>query len=464
MASRISNTPLSTRVLNLAARVEQEAPTRVSSASKADLQRRESLKAALYQALPPARIAALLSSNATLARGEVAGMLRRLAIAGPTRIAAPLEREQVIADLVSEVLGLGAIDELLADPSVTEVMVNGPDRIFFERRGKLLLSPARYTSAEQLRTVIDRIISPLGRRIDEQNPMVNGRLPEGHRVHAIIAPLALDGPILTIRKFNQRVFSLDELSSAESLPQELAQLLRWAVLARQNIAVSGGTGSGKTTLLNALSLELPPDERIITIEDSAELKFAAHPHVVRLEARPPNLEGKGQVSIRDLVINSLRMRPDRIIVGEVRGAEALEMLQAMNTGHDGSLTTLHANSPAEVITRLVTMVGYGVDLPLRQIETQIAAALDLIVHLDRCADGSRRITQVVELCQSASTEDCPFSLRPFYRFEQTATADDGRVLGRSQFCAEPSFVKQLATQALAQEEEVAKWRLAATTL
>jgi len=426
----------------------------------------EALKTELYKVLPPERIAALLASDGDLAHKEVEEVVRRLAIAGSARVSAGAERERLVAMVASEVLGLGAIDALIADASVTEVMVNGPYKIFFEREGKVCLSSARYASEEQLRSVIDRIISPLGRRIDEQNPLVNGRLPEGHRVNAIIAPLSLDGSTLTIRKFNKRVFPLGELVDAGSVDERVAQLLRWAVTARRNIAVSGGTGSGKTTLLNALSLEISPDERIITIEDSAELKFQAHPHVVRLEARPANLEGKGQVTIRDLVINTLRMRPDRIVVGEVRGAEALEMLQAMNTGHDGSLTTLHANTPYEVITRLVTMVGYGADLPLRHVEAQIAAALDVIVHLERGADGKRRVTEVVELCSKAGEcvqEDArPFVLRPIYTFEQTGTLADGSVVGQSRFLAEPDFVRTLAARALADEDEVALWRQAAS--
>jgi pilus assembly protein CpaF len=453
----------------LLSRTERRASVNSVHGEESERRRRvEVLKAGLYEVLPPQRIAALLAADGALARKEVEEVVRRLATAGVARVAAAEERSRAVASVVSEVLGLGAIDSLLADPTVTEVMVNGPDKIFFERAGKVMLSSACYASEEQLRTVIDRIISPLGRRIDEQNPLVNGRLPQGHRVNAIIAPLSLDGSTLTIRKFSKRVFPLSELVATGSIEEPVAQLLRWAVAARCNLAVSGGTGSGKTTLLNALSLEIPPDERIITIEDSAELKFQAHPHVVRLEARPANLEGKGQITIRDLVINSLRMRPDRIVVGEVRGAEALEMLQAMNTGHDGSLTTLHANTPQEVITRLVTMVGYGADLPLRHVETQISAALDLIVHLERGADGIRRVTRIVELCSAGLPEKSnpsfdseydgrSFLLRPIYTFEQTKTTDDGHVVGCSHFCVVPAFVDTLVARALADEAEVMAW-------
>jgi len=414
-----------------------------------------------------------------MARKEVEEVLRRLVKTGAVRVSSRAERDRLVALTASEVLGLGVIDSLLADSSVTEIMVNGAAKIFFEREGKMAISPDSYASEEQLRMTIDRIISPLGRRIDEQNPMVNGRLPAGHRINAVIPPVSLSGSLLTIRKFSESAFSLDELAQGGSVDARLATLLSWAVSSAQNIAVSGGTGSGKTTLLNALSLEIPSGERIITIEDSAELKFSAHPHVLRLEARPPNLEGKGEISLRDLVINSLRMRPDRIVVGEVRGAEALEMLQAMNTGHDGSLTTLHANTPHEVITRLITMVGYGADQSQAQIEAQIAAALDLIVHVQRCSDGKRRIVEVVEMCTgknkkaaesvqngTSAQDGQDFGkyfggscfLRPVYRFEQTGTDADGAVMGVSKFFAIPGFVNSLLSRNLASEHELATWK------
>ncbi|MCL2606340.1 MAG: CpaF family protein [Coriobacteriia bacterium] len=441
----------------------------------------EQLKSELYQIFSPERIAALLKADSDMARKEVEEVLRRLAQTGSVRFKSREQRDRLVALTASEVLGLGVIDSLLADPSVTEIMVNGEDRIFFEREGKIILSPDSYGSEEQLRTAIDRIISPIGRRIDEQNPMVNGRLAAGHRVNAIIPPVSLSGPLLTIRKFSDFTFSLNELATMNSVDARLATLLSWAVASGQNIAVSGGTGSGKTTLLNALSLEIPADERIITIEDSAELKFSAHPHVLRLEARPPNLEGQGEISMRDLVINSLRMRPDRIVVGEVRGAEALEMLQAMNTGHDGSLTTLHANTPYEVITRLITMVGYGTNQSQTQIEAQIAAALDLIVHVQRCSDGKRRIIEVVELCTDdgqsngddskvadsvhadnvhdiATRRKQGYYLRPVYCFEQTGMGDDGAVLGQSRFLAVPTFVDSLLVQNVTDSNELALWR------
>ena len=415
----------------------------------------EQLKSELYSILSPEHIATLLDTDADMTRKEVEEVLRRLATAGPNRVASRSERERIVKLTVSEVLGLGVIDMLLADPSITEIMVNGPNKIYFEREGKTFLSPESYASEEQLRTTIDRIVSPLGRRIDEQNPMVNGRLTEGHRINAVIPPISLSGSTLTIRKFSERTLSLDEMAASDSVDALVAMMLSWAVAAAKNIAVSGGTGSGKTTLLNALSLEIPASERIITIEDSAELKFQSHPHVVRLEARPANLEGSGAITMRDLVINSLRMRPDRIVVGEVRGAEALEMLQAMNTGHDGSLTTLHANTPREVITRLITMVGYGVDQSQSQVESQIAAALDLIVHVQRCSDGVRRIVAVVEL---DTDENSQIVLREIYAFEQTGTREDGKIEGQHIFHARPAFMEHLVAQNLASHEDLATWK------
>lgn len=352
------------------------------------------LRDALYQRLPSERIAALLAQDRLRAEREITAVLEQLTIDVPYQNRGPIKRMSLIQEVLNLVVGLGPLEELLGDTSVTEIMVNGHNKVFFERAGRLFASELVFDDEQQLRMVIDRIVGPLGRRVDEQSPFVSARLPQGHRMNVVIPPLALDGPILTIRKFRDEVFTLPELTSMESMEVAIEQLLRWAVLARKNIAVSGGTGGGKTTLLNALSVEIPPSERIITIEDAAELRFAKHPHVVRLEARMKNIEGGGEVSIRDLVTNALRMRPDRIVVGECRGAEALDMLQAMNTGHDGSLTTLHANSPIDAISRLTMMVRYGMDLPVAVIEEQIAAALDLIVQIDRFGDGSRRVTQI----------------------------------------------------------------------
>lgn len=310
--------------------------------------------------------------------------------------------------------GFGPIEVLLDNPQITEVMVNGTKSIYYELEGKLHRSKQRFNNDEQVRALVDRILGPLGRRIDEESPMVNARLGSGHRVHAIIPPLSMDGTILTIRKFAEHVITLEEMCKMNSLDENLLKFLTWAVLMRKNIAVSGGTGSGKTTLLNALSCKISHRERVITIEDSAELRFLEHPHVVRLEARPRNAEGTGEITIRDLVINALRMRPDRIVVGECRGAEALDMLQAMNTGHDGSLTTLHANSPKETISRLTTMVRYAAELPVDVIENYIASAIDLVVQTSRGVDGSRYISDVVEFSFNESLKKCEIN-QIFYR-------------------------------------------------
>jgi pilus assembly protein CpaF len=304
------------------------------------------------------------------------------------------EREQLVSEIVDQALGYGPIERYLDDPTVTEVMVNSTDGVYIERDGKLEAIDAQFFSEQHVLRVIDRIVAPLGRRIDESSPMVDARLPDGSRVNAVISPLAIDGPQLTIRKFTARALTLDDLMELGTLTLPVAQFLAACVQGRMNILISGGTGSGKTTLLNVLSTMIPENERIVTIEDAAELRLQQR-HVVRLESRPSNIEGKGEVRARDLVRNALRMRPDRIIVGEVRGAEALDMLQAMNTGHDGSLSTLHANSPRDGLSRVETMVLMaGIDLPVRAIREQAASAIDLLVHITRSRDGVRRVTRV----------------------------------------------------------------------
>jgi pilus assembly protein CpaF len=327
-------------------------------------------------------------------RPRVEAVLERLAHAEGV---APAELGPLIAALADEALGLGPLEGLLADPEVSEIMVVDPATVFAERRGRLALTGLRFTGAESVRAVIERIITPLGRRIDESSPMVDARLPDGSRVNVVIPPLAVKGPAITIRKFSGSPLRVEDLIRFGSLDEATAELLRQAVRARRNIVISGGTGSGKTTLLGALAGSIPAGERIVTIEDAAELRLE-QPHVVVLEARPPNAEGRGQVTIRDLVRNALRMRPDRIVVGECRGGEALDMLQAMNTGHDGSMTTTHANSPAEAMARLETLcLMSGLDLPSRAIREQIGAAVDLVVQQTRFADGARRITCVAEV-------------------------------------------------------------------
>jgi pilus assembly protein CpaF len=307
------------------------------------------------------------------------------------------EKQALIRDIARDVMGLGPVEQFLADPSVTEIMVNGSDYIYVERDGVIDLTRARFISEEHLRRVIDRIVSQVGRRVDEASPMVDARLLDGSRVNVIVPPLSLDGSILTIRKFAKDPFQVGDLIAMGTMSEQVAELLSKSVEGALNILVSGGTGTGKTTLLNVLSSFVPQGERIVTIEDAVELQLHQE-HVIRLEARPSNIEGKGEIAIRDLVRNALRMRPDRIIVGEVRGAEALDMLQAMNTGHDGSLSTVHANSPRDALARIETMVLMaGFDLPPRAIREQVASALDLVVHVDRFRDGSRRISRVTEV-------------------------------------------------------------------
>jgi pilus assembly protein CpaF len=307
------------------------------------------------------------------------------------------EKQTLIRDMARDVMGLGPVEQFLADPTVTEIMVNGSDYIYVERDGVIDLTRARFISEDHLRRVIDRIVSQVGRRVDEASPMVDARLLDGSRVNVIVPPLSLDGSILTIRKFAKDPFQVRDLIDMGTMSDQVADLLSSAVEGALNILVSGGTGTGKTTLLNVLSSFVPERERIVTIEDAVELQLHQE-HVIRLEARPSNIEGKGEIAIRDLVRNALRMRPDRIIVGEVRGAEALDMLQAMNTGHDGSLSTVHANSPRDALARVETMVLMaGFDLPPRAIREQVASALDLIVHVDRFRDGTRRISRVTEV-------------------------------------------------------------------
>lgn len=336
------------------------------------------------------------------------------------------ERARLVSDICDEILGYGPIEPFLKDDSITEVMVNGPKKIYIERMGKLHLTAAQFHDNAHLMSVIDKIVTPIGRHVDEASPLVDARLPDGSRVNIVIPPLSLIGPCVTIRKFSKTPLSVENLISFGTLSEQMAIFLRACVKAKLNIMISGGTGSGKTTTLNVISSFIPHDERIVTTEDAAELRLE-QPHVVTLEARPANIEGKGRVSIRDLVRNSLRMRPDRIIVGEVRGGEALDMLQAMNTGHDGSLTTAHANSPRDVLSRLETMVLMsGLDLPVRAIRDQISSALDLIIHQERIQDGSRKITYITEV---QKMEGDVIVLQDLYRYRQTGFDDSGKALG-----------------------------------
>ncbi|OZM58141.1 type II secretion system protein E [Lottiidibacillus patelloidae] len=357
-----------------------------------------------------------------------------------------IERKKVVDDLINDITGFGPINPLLLDPDVSEVMVNGPNMVYAERKGKLTLTNVNFRDDEHVLQVIEKIVSPIGRRIDESSPMVDARLPDGSRVNAIIPPLALNGPTITIRKFSEDPFKIDDLVGFGTLTEEMGQFLDACVKAHLNMFVSGGTGSGKTTTLNVLSSFIPNDERIITIEDAAELQLGQD-HVVSLESRPANIEGKGEISIRDLVKNSLRMRPDRIVIGEVRGGEALDMLQAMNTGHDGSLATGHSNSPRDMISRLETMVLMaGIDLPIKAIREQIAGAIDVIIQQSRLKDGSRKITNITEV---QGLEGDVIVLQDIFAFKQEGVTPEGKVIGRLMPTGvRPKFYERLESSGL----------------
>jgi pilus assembly protein CpaF len=344
-----------------------------------------------------------------------------------TKVSLPEDiRNQIFADILDELTGFGPIQPLLDDEDVSEVMVNGPKKVFIEKKGKLIKSAITFDDDDHVLRVIDRIILPLGRRVDADTPTVDARLPDGSRVNAVIRPVSIDGPSITIRKFRKDKLSVQQLIDYESLTPNMAEFIRACVLAHLNIVISGGTGSGKTTLLNVLSSYIPEEERIVTIEDAAELQLQQD-HVLRMETKVPNVDGKGAVTIRDLVRNSLRMRPDRIIVGECRGGEALDMLQAMNTGHDGSLTTVHANSPRDTLSRLETLVLMaGMDLPLKVVRQQISSAIDLIVQQARLKDGSRKVTAITEV---VGMEGDTVVMTDVFKFEQTGIGPGGKILG-----------------------------------
>jgi len=412
------------------------------------VRRLEKLKEQLQQHISSDEIASLMAENPFRAKNEIKSICSKIFEGEYWAMLSWEEQELLVENLMDALFGLGPLEALLADESVTEILVNGTTSLFFERSGKLYSAENTFQENEQVRALIDRIIGPLGRRLDEASPMVNARLKQGHRVNAIIEPLSLDGPILTIRKFREHLYTLGEMVELSTLEESVRQFLVWAVWGKKNIAVSGGTGSGKTTLLNALSCEISPDERIVTLEDSAELKFLHHPHVVRLEARPKNAEGTGEVSIRDLVINSLRMRPDRIIVGECRGGEALDMLQAMNTGHDGSMTTLHANSSQDALMRLATMVRYVADLPIDVIEAQIVAAIDFIVQITRDVEGHRFVCEIASLSFSQETRSC--EVIPLYRRERNSTT--------GVWWDFPAWIDGFTENDIASAEEVELWK------
>ncbi len=356
------------------------------------------------------------------------------------------DRGRLLEHIVADILGFGPIQPLLDDETVSEVMVNGPRQVYVERKGRLTPTDVTFRDDEHVMRVIDRIISPLGRRCDESSPMVDARLPDGSRVNAIIPPLSLIGPVITIRKFSKNPLTTDDLVNYGTLTPDMVSFLKACVESRLNIIVSGGTGSGKTTLLNVLSGFIPDDERIVTIEDSAELQLRQD-HVVTLETRPANVEGKGRISIRDLVVNSLRMRPERIVVGECRGAEALDMLQAMNTGHDGSMTTAHANSPRDVLSRIETMcLMAGMDLPLRAIREQLSKAVELVVQQSRMKDGTRKVTNITEV---QGMEGDVIVMQDVFVYEQTGIDENGKIIGRLRPTGiRPKFIEKFEMQGI----------------
>lgn len=386
---------------------------------------------------------------AKFAREKVMGLLERDAVFLPFS-----ERQTIAAEIMDEVLGLGPIESLLQDESVTEVMVNGPKKIYVERGGKIYLTNVTFRDDDHVMHILDKIVSPLGRRVDESSPYVDARLPDGSRVNAIIPPLSLAGPTITIRKFATNPYTIGDLMRFGTLTPQMSKFLEACVKGRMNLIISGGTGSGKTTLLNVLANYIPDNERIITVEDAAELKLGQE-HVVSLESRTVNIEGKGAVTIRDLVRNCLRMRPDRIVVGEVRGGEALDMLQAMNTGHDGSLTTGHSNSPRDMLARLETMVMMaGMELPLKAIRQQVAAAIDIIVHGSRLRDGSRVITHITEIL---GMEGDVIQLQDIFVFEQTGVDSNGKVLGHHKSTGiTPKCYEKIVAEGIKLDKEIFK--------
>jgi pilus assembly protein CpaF len=371
-----------------------------------------------------------LTKLAELSQDQVHAEVSRLAESTLAQEAMPLsanERDRLVNEIQHELFGLGPLEPLLSDSTISDILVNSHNTIYIERRGKLETTNVAFKDDEHLMRVIERIVSSVGRRIDESSPMVDARLRDGSRVNAIIPPLSIDGPVLSIRRFGTEPLRMNSLIENKALTRDIAEMLEMCVKARLNVLISGGTGAGKTTLLNALSAYIPEDERIVTIEDSAELQLQ-QPHVVRLETRPPNIEGKGEVTQRDLVRNALRMRPDRIVIGEVRGGEAIDMLQAMNTGHDGSLTTIHANTPRDSLTRLETMIQMtGMRLSDRAMRQQIAAAIDLVVQVARLSDGTRRATSISEI---TGMEGETITMQEIFQYERTGIDSNGQVIGR----------------------------------
>jgi pilus assembly protein CpaF len=412
-----NGTPPNSKLQDL--RVKRASPTSTSRDAYADLKSRIQQK--LIAELDPS----MDISQSGEVRGTIQEMFESLLVEEKI-VLSRSEKHKLFDSIVAEILGFGPLEQYLNTDGIGEIMINGPKNFYIEQGGRLTRTPVTFEDDEHLMRIIDRIVAPLGRRIDEGSPTVDARMPDGSRVNAVIPPISLVGPVLTIRIFSKVPLTIDNLIQFGSITPEAAEFLRATVIAHTNIVVSGGTGSGKTTLLNVLSSFIPNEERIITIENAAELQLRQE-HVVTLESRPPNVEGRGEVSIRDLVINSLRMRPDRIVVGEVRGGEALDMLQAMNTGHDGSLTTAHANTPRDMLSRMETMcLMSGMDLPHRAIREQMASAIDLIVQQERMRDGTRKVTSISEI---QGMEGDVITMSEIFRFEQTGL-ENGRVIGR----------------------------------
>jgi pilus assembly protein CpaF len=387
-----------------------------------------------------------LTKLSALSPEQVHAEVSRLAESVLAQEAMPLstvERDRLVNDVQHELFGLGPLEPLLADSTISDILVNTFGKIYVERRGKLEITNVTFKDDEHLMRVIERIVSSVGRRIDESSPMVDARLRDGSRVNAIIPPLSIDGPVLSIRRFGAEPLRMNLLIEHKALTKDIADMLQMCVSARLNVLISGGTGAGKTTLLNALSAYIPQDERIVTIEDSAELQLQ-QPHVVRLETRPPNIESKGEVTQRDLVRNALRMRPDRIVIGEVRGGEAIDMLQAMNTGHDGSLTTVHANTPRDALTRLETMIQMtGMRLSDRAMRQQIASAINLVVQVARLSDGTRRVTSISEI---TGMEGETITMQEIFQYERTGVDSNGMVIGRFRPTGiRPRFAERLKT-------------------
>ncbi|HJA28139.1 MAG TPA: CpaF family protein [Candidatus Olsenella pullicola] len=436
-------------VLERVREVERAHDTAPALATRTRLRsEREALKGRLIERLGLATIASMLAEgDVRQARSEIRVVLEAILNTQEHDSLDVDERETLLRQVIDEVCGLGPIQPLLEDDQITEVMINGCGALFFERGGEIYPADAVFDSPEQIMIVMDRILAPLGRRLDRASPIVNARLSNGDRVNAVAAPIAIDGPAVTIRKFSDRIRSLSRLVELGSLPAWFARILSWAVRVRRSIAVAGGTGSGKTTLLNALSCEIPVGERIVTIEDSAELRFDTHPNVVRLEARDSSIEGSGEITIRELVKNALRMRPDRIVVGEVRGEECVDMLNALSTGHDGSLTTLHAGSAEEAVMRLVLMARFGMDLPTNLIEEQIATAIDLIVVTRRLADGARIVASLTDVSRG------PGGVVQLNECVSFDLASHSWTL-----VSEPSFVAAALEDGLLDTREVESWR------